>query len=169
MIRGIRIENGMTLFWGSIFSNFHSCKFTSNGTTFNCSEQYFMLKKALHFRDERIARLILQETDPKEHKKLGQKVKLFSESEWTNVSVNYMTEACTLKFEQNPDLMEQLLSTYPTILVEASPFDDIWGIKLGKDDPLAWNKSTWRGKNLLGQVLMAVREEHLNVGNITTQ
>jgi len=43
-------------------------------------------------------------------------------------------------------------------LVEASPYDRIWGIGLKADDKRATNPLKWRGKNRLGFALMKVRE-----------
>lgn len=54
------------------------------------------------------------------------------------------------------------MDTYPRIMVEASPMDRIWGIGLAKTNKLAWNKATWRGKNLLGYALTDVRENLKN-------
>lgn len=73
------------------------------------------------------------------------------------------------KFSQNKKLKEQLLRTFPRTLVEASPMDRIWGIGLAKEDHRAWNKQTWRGQNLLGEVLTRVRnnimeEDHRETG-----
>ncbi len=62
------------------------------------------------------------------------------------------------KFTQNPELKEQLLATRATTLVEASPYDRIWGIGLGEDDVRAKNRQTWKGLNLLGEILTRVRE-----------
>ena len=44
-------------------------------------------------------------------------------------------------------------------MAEASPLDLVWGIGLRADDPRAKDTRQWRGKNLLGEVLSAVREE----------
>jgi len=63
------------------------------------------------------------------------------------------------KYEQNPHLKRYLLETAGTTLVEASPYDTIWGIGLKADDPRAQNRETWRGTNWLGQVLTEVRNE----------
>ena len=63
------------------------------------------------------------------------------------------------KFSQNKRLAEFLLSTKQKILVEASPVDKIWGIGLAENTSNIDNPLTWRGKNLLGFALMAVRQQ----------
>jgi ribA/ribD-fused uncharacterized protein len=55
-------------------------------------------------------------------------------------------------------LRSLLLATAPTELVEASPYDRIWGVGLGERDPLILDKANWRGTNLLGVTLMKVRD-----------
>ena len=64
-----------------------------------------------------------------------------------------------LKFSQNRELREFLLSTGDSVLVEASPYDNIWGIRLSANSPEAWDPFRWRGQNLLGFALMEVRDE----------
>jgi predicted NAD-dependent protein-ADP-ribosyltransferase YbiA (DUF1768 family) len=43
--------------------------------------------------------------------------------------------------------------------VEASPRDRKWGIGLGMRNADALDRKKWRGSNILGQVLMDVRDE----------
>lgn len=43
------------------------------------------------------------------------------------------------------------------MLVEASPYDRIWGIGLQAMDERAKHPNTWEGQNLLGFALMDVR------------
>ena len=62
------------------------------------------------------------------------------------------------KFSQNPELFSFLDSTGDSVLVEGSPYDDIWGVKLGIDDPRIKNPNEWQGENLLGFVLMETRD-----------
>lgn len=45
----------------------------------------------------------------------------------------------------------------------ASPIDTIWGIGLSEKDKRAWNKETWRGQNLLGEILTKVRDKLLEL------
>ena len=61
------------------------------------------------------------------------------------------------KFSQNAELKTYLLSTKGKVLAEASPYDKVWGIGLNIDDEMRFNMTKWRGKNLLGEVLMQVR------------
>ena len=63
------------------------------------------------------------------------------------------------KFSQNRELREFLLSTGDSALVEASPYDNIWGIRLSANSPEARDPFKWRGQNLLGFALMEVRDE----------
>ena len=51
-----------------------------------------------------------------------------------------------------------LLATGVTILAEGAPRDRIWGIGMGKNNPLAQDPANWKGKNLLGFALMEARD-----------
>ena len=44
-------------------------------------------------------------------------------------------------------------------IVEASPFDKIWGIGLHWSDDRVLDEKKWEGMNLLGKCLMQVREK----------
>ena len=55
--------------------------------------------------------------------------------------------------------MRHYISTGDSVLVEASPYDAIWGIRLAASSPEAQDSMKWRGQNLLGFALMEVRDE----------
>jgi len=67
-------------------------------------------------------------------------------------------QANYLKFTQHGDLQQRLLATEDKILAEASPIDLVWGIGYAAEDVEALDQSAWRGKNLLGEALMSVRQ-----------
>jgi predicted NAD-dependent protein-ADP-ribosyltransferase YbiA (DUF1768 family) len=55
-------------------------------------------------------------------------------------------------------LRDFLLATGRKVLVEASPYDRIWGIGMAATNPDMARPLAWRGLNLLGFALMEVRE-----------
>lgn len=91
-------------------------------------------------------------------KALGKKVKNYDDTIWIENRERIVEEGNFAKFSQNADLKEALLATKGTTLVEASPYDTIWGIGLKEDDARAKNVSTWRGLNLLGKILTNIRD-----------
>lgn len=117
-----------------------------------------MYRKAKHFGAMNIAGKIMQAKSPDECKKLGRQITTFVEEDWVAVRELIYKEVLMDKFSI-PQLKKQILDTGDLILVEASPFDAIWGIKLAHDHPDAENPAKWRGLNLLGKVLMEVRGE----------
>ncbi len=154
--------NNFEFFWGGVFSNFHPSEITIDGVKYFCVEQYFMAMKAVYFGDFETHKLIMKSTDPKTSKKLGRKVKNFDSDEWMKVCQDFMYKGCFAKFTQNKDLKDKLLNTGTKILVEASPFDSIWGIKLDASDPRSQNEETWQGTNWLGKILTKIKNELKN-------
>ena len=55
--------------------------------------------------------------------------------------------------------MRHYISTGDSVLVEASPYDAIWGILLAASSPEAQDPMKWRRQNLLGFALLAVRDQ----------
>lgn len=148
-------------FWRGIFSNWHPCKFEDDefAITFNNTEQAFMYEKAKFFGDFETAELIVEEPDPKKAKALGRAVKNYNEFIWSIARFNLMVKVNLAKYKQNSDVRDQLMETGDKILVEASPYDGIWGVKLGEDDPRILDVKQWKGSNLLGKALMNVRKQ----------
>lgn len=148
-------------FWGSIFSNFHPIDFIHQNNEFANSEQAFMWRKAVFFKDFDTALKILETTNPQEAKSLGRKVKYYDDIKWNQIREQIMYEVNIDKYE-NKELQKLLLSTNNLIIVESSPVDKIWGVGLSKEDPRILDENNWKGLNLLGKVLMKVREYYEN-------
>ncbi|WP_304427946.1 NADAR family protein [uncultured Clostridium sp.] len=145
-------------FWKGNFSQWAYSPFKEGNVSFKNMEQYMMYKKALLFKDEESAKLILANSSPKVIKQLGRGVKGFKESVWNDHKYSIVKEGNILKYSQNKHLLDELLATGNRILVEASPYDRIWGIGLSEENPDARNPFKWRGQNLLGFALTEVKE-----------
>jgi ribA/ribD-fused uncharacterized protein len=170
------MNNTYHFFWNGPFSQWYASKFTSSDNiigqynystiTFNCAEQYMMFKKASLFEDHNTATLILQANDPKTQKALGRKVIGFNAAEWDEHARAIVYHGNFLKFTQNPARLQDLLDTGDKILVEASPYDKIWGIGMGADEAAITPPEQWNGTNWLGEVLTKLKHNLKN--NITT-
>ena len=143
----------------SCFSQWFAAPFAIDSTLYPTAEHWMMASKARLFDDAKALAEILEAPDPKTAKVLGRKVENFDDAVWKEHARQLVTEGNIAKFSQNPDLQEFLLRTGDAVLVEASPYDRIWGIGLKADDERAKNPETWRGENLLGFALMDVREK----------
>jgi ribA/ribD-fused uncharacterized protein len=176
----------------SPFSNFYPAKFTKDHIVFFSSEQYMMYQKAKFFGDQEILERILKyqektliadflsgkinaqqilesqiktrawNHDQGEIKKLGRLVKNYDNQAWGSNRVSIVTQGILAKFMQNEDIKEILLKTQNAEIVEASPYDHIWGIGLSAAKAKLTNPKDWPGQNLLGKLLMDVRAQLLH-------
>ncbi len=179
----------------SPFSNFHPSKIEYKDLTFVSNEQFMMYSKAKTFKDEITAQKIIDMNNQplikdfiegkysKEDivkdkvladqwnklmmkvKGFGREVKNYDDNVWTNRRAKVVLFGAREKFTQNEDLKQILLDTGDTYMVEASPYDKIWGIGLSEYDAKRIPENKWPGENLLGQVLDELKLEY----NITLQ
>lgn len=166
-----RVEAGERLkfvfFWGhtppdegvnaSCFSQWFEAGFEIDGVRYPTAEHYMMAGKARLFDDAEMLDAIVACEHPGDAKKLGRKVRDFDQEVWGRERSAIVVAGNLAKFRQNPELGAYLLGTGERVLVEASPRDRIWGIGMGKTNPDAADPRKWRGHNLLGFALMAVR------------
>jgi len=149
-------------FYHGFLSNFvpKNLSIGFDGQVFTNSEQIYMYIKAKFFNDQETAVKIVKEgIEPRIARNLGQLVKHYSDEEWFKVRKGMMYKAVLLKFRSNDEIKNKLLSTGNKILVEASPIDKWWGVMLSEDDDKILDEKNWKGQNLLGQVLMEVRDK----------
>lgn len=146
--------------WMSNFQDIPN-KIEYNGYLFNNTEQLFMYLKAEFFKDKESMDLILKTPIPQEVKLLGRGVKNFINDKWDKVRYDMMLLANRLKYS-HAEFKEKLLKTGNKELIEANEADKIWGCGLYADNPLILNNLNWTGQNLLGKVLMQIREELSN-------
>ncbi|KAL8728400.1 MAG: hypothetical protein Q9166_005445 [cf. Caloplaca sp. 2 TL-2023] len=132
---------------------------TAEPMAFSTTEQYMMYQKAILFKDTVVADQIMLAITPKEQKALGRKVKNFDGDVWNAHREKIVEEGNWHKFcssKKGSQWKDMLVQTGERELVEASPFDRIWGIGYSAQHAEA-HRSKW-GANLLGKALMRVRE-----------
>lgn len=116
-----------------------------DGITYLTTEHYFQAMKTLNI-DERNA---IANHSLKGLKSLGRAITL--RDNWETIKTEVMMETLRYKFsDANPLLLKKLLNTGNTILIEYNDWNDTyWGV----------SSKTGKGKNILGKLLMTLRDE----------
>ena len=163
-------DNSPLFFWGhnllqngmdAYFSNWYPSPFKDvNGQKYSDIEMWMMYKKAKLFKDDEMAKKILTcWTNPVKSKSYGRKVKNFDQIIWDTHAKKIVYEGLLLKFDQNKKMKKHLLSTNDRLLVEASPYDKIWGIGIRIEKAKNTPQALWPGNNWLGQCLVQARNK----------
>lgn len=127
------------------FSNFSPHPIVLKGVIWPTSEHYFQAQKFAGTPDEEEVR---RAKSPMIAARMGRSRKSPLRKDWEAVKDRIMNEAVQAKFTQHADLREILLGTGEARIVEHTANDSYWG-----------DGGDGRGKNMLGQILMRVREE----------
>lgn len=139
-------------------SNWYLCDFTVDEITFSSMEQYMMYRKAVTFKDEEMAKIILETSDVARIKSLGRQISNYDDVVWNGMRQIIIYRGLLEKFRQNEDLKKMLLETKDAMLAECAVKDRIWGIGLSMKDDARFDIQKWEGQNLLGFALMEVRK-----------
>ena len=127
------------------FSNFSPHPVVLKGKTWPTSEHYFQAQKFAGTPDEEEVRLA---KSPMIAARMGRSRKRPLRKDWEAAKDRIMHEAVLAKFTQHADLREILLGTGDSKLVEHTENDAYWG-----------DGGDGSGRNMLGQILMRVRDE----------
>ena len=144
-------------------SNWYVSSFTVNKIRFSSMEQYMMYQKAVRFGDKEIAAQILCCNEASRIKELGRLVSGYDENQWNGVRQIVVYEGLLAKFSQNEELKEKLKATGSALLAECAVKDRIWGIGLSMKNPDRFERTKWKGQNLLGYALMMVRDRLFSI------
>ena len=154
------ISDNVVLFWQppSVLSQWTISPFTVDLVDYACAEQYMMASKARLFSDDSALSGIVCGKDRREQNRIGRQLRHFDQDLWQQQCENIVFDGNLAKVSQNEDMRRALLHTIRHRLAEANPYDNLWGIGLRVCDHHASSTDTWRGPNLLGQILEHVRE-----------
>ena len=120
------------LFWGHtspasgelgphVFSQWWHHPFEVDAATYPTAEHFMMAEKARLFEDEGTLKEIP-----------GRRVQGFTETLWKAQRNYNVFRASVAKFGSDDELRRYIVGTGDSVLVEASPKDNIWGIGLGE-------------------------------------
>lgn len=135
---------------GWMFSNFADMPIKVGGKVYPTTEHYFQAAKFFK-TDPEWAEAIRKAKTPNQSKRMGGSRAHKMNKNWDDVRDEYMKKAIRYKVDQHKVFKRALLNTNTDVLIEASRTDRYWGD--GKDGT---------GKNMLGKVLMEVRDELMN-------
>jgi ribA/ribD-fused uncharacterized protein len=127
------------------FSNFAAYPIKLKGKVWPTSEHYFQAQKFSGTEHEEAVR---QAKSPRIAAQMGRDRSRPLPKDWESRKDDIMREAVRAKFEQHDDLREILLATENASIVEHTENDSYWG-----------DGGDGSGKNMLGRILMEVREE----------
>ena len=126
-------------------SNFARYPITIGKKRWHTSEHYFQAQKFQNPKDRDAVR---KAKTPMDAARIGRDRKRKLRRDWESVKVSVMREAVMAKFSQHEELKELLLATGNAKLIEHTDNDSYWG-----------DGGDGSGKNMLGRILMEVREK----------
>lgn len=126
------------------FSNFAAFPIHLKGVDWPTTEHYFQAQKFAGTPHEEAVRLA---DSPMVAARMGRDRSRPLRPDWEAVKDDIMREAVLAKFEQHPALLSLLLSTGDAEIIEHTKNDDYWG-----------DGGDGSGKNMLGHILMEVRQ-----------
>lgn len=124
-------------------SNFYNCDIVYEGISYKSAEAAFQAQKC----SDDNKKLEFSALSAGQAKKLGKEIEL--RKDWNDIRVDIMKSVVRTKFDQHPELQEQLVATGDRCLIEVNVWHDkFWGVSSGK------------GRNMLGRILMDLRKEY---------
>ncbi len=127
------------------FSNFWRSPVLLNGVLWPTTEHFFQAQK---FAGSERAEEIRLAKSPMIAARMGRSRTHKLRPDWEKVKDGIMREAVLAKFTQHAELRKLLLDTGDAKLVEHTENDSYWG-----------DGGDGSGRNMLGQILMSVRQE----------
>lgn len=127
------------------FSNFAAYPVELDGKVWPTSEHYFQAQKfaGTEFQEE-----IRRVKSPMIAARMGRDQSKPLRADWERVKDEVMRRAVLAKFTQHAELRDALLAIGDAALVEHKRNDSYWG-----------DGGDGRGRNMLGQILVSVRDE----------
>jgi len=132
-------------------SNFYKAPIIIDDIEYPTTEHYFQAMK-FATTDTKYMKKIIDAAGPGESARLGRNRSHPLRPDWEEIKDDIMRKALLAKFTQHPSLKKQLLATHDSYLVEHTKNDRYWG-----------DGGDGTGKNMLGKLLVELRNELLSI------
>lgn len=140
----------------SLLSNSHFTPFVVEKIRYRSVEQFMWANRALHFKDYFAHQAIMEESSARKYRDV--KIENYDFNKWRSVQNDLLEKALEAKFTQHQKSAEKLSSTGKAIIVYATRYDRVLGNGLDLADEHSVNKDEWKGLNVLGALLMLLRD-----------
>lgn len=134
------------------FSNFYESPVTIDGKEYKTTEHYFQAMKYEH--NNNYFNKIVNAPSPAIAAKLGRNKNVPIRNDWEDIKNDVMLKCLRHKFDQHKNLKILLINTHNKQLIEHTINDSYWG-----------DGGDGTGKNMLGKLLMQIRNEYINEKN----
>ena len=139
--------------WG-ILGNFGATPLVVDGVQFDCTEKLFQVMKFADAESRKIIYSVKGQTikmKAKHQEKVG-----LVRKDWGRIFIDAMKFCLMQKYEQSPAFRAELERSKGKFIVEKQPNEKrqpgCWAAKLSSDG------STWTGPNIMGRLLMELRD-----------
>ena len=140
-------------------SNFHPAKFSIEGKTFHCSEQYIQWKKAELFKDRITMKKIEGAKTGRQCKEAGKLTSNYKKTVWEQRAPELCKQGIRQKFIENKIPRDVLLhKTSGKRIVECTK-ETPWGCGLPLKDDNCLLPTKWISQGIMGTMLEAIRQE----------
>lgn len=156
----VALQPSVISFTRGIFSNFSKCEVEMDGMTFKSSEHCYQWLAAKEALREDVAEAVFKASTPKEAKDLAQEIKGIIPN-WKDLRCDEMSKVLSAKAKSSAKFKNELLETGSKILSEGLT-DMYWGSGLTHMITQTTKPHFWPGCNMLGKLLMKLRQELRN-------
>ena len=140
-------------------SNFHPAKFSLEGKTFHCSEQYIQWKKAELFKDVNTMKKVERAKTGHQCKEAGKSISNFKKTVWEQKASELCKPGIRQKFIENKTPRDVLLhKTSGKHIVECTK-ETPWGCGVTLKDDNCLIPTKWTSQGIMGTMLEEIRQE----------
>ncbi len=147
------------------FSNWYHSPFEYGNNRFTSVEQFAFYHKASMAKRLDLCMQAESTCNPEMLLKLERASNPDIETDlWSKHKYTVIKRGVRAKFQQNKKLYDALEDTKDLTVVSCSPFDNDMSIGLAITDNRRFDRDQWKGKNMLGEILMQIRSEFASFG-----